>query len=209
MRDDLRPLPLLDLSGTLSKDNLPSSTQAEGSLSVEPWAVEEATFFVGLFQKDDAYDPVTYGLAITGLFSRYPRDVVHKATSLDGIVAEHESSWLPSIATVRAYLERKVQPERDAQARRDRIAKQLAEDAEYRKPLSVEEAARRKAKAEEWLRRSAAVREPEQAVRRRDGLEEIQRANEAIFQKECRADGVDPASSLASPALRRLLNSTP
>jgi hypothetical protein len=209
MRDDLRPLPLLDLSGTPSKDNLPSSTQAEGSLSVEPWAVEEATFFVGLFQKDDAYDPVTYGLAITGLFSMYPQHIVHKATGLNGLCAEHDSSWLPSIARVRQYLEDAARAEWEAEARRQRIREQIAEREEWQKPLPPEEAARRKAKAEEWLRRSAAVREPEQAARRVDGLEQIEAANKAIFERECRADGVDPASSLASPALRRLLNPTP
>lgn len=209
MGDDLRHLPLPGLLGPPSKINLPSSNQEELSKSVEAWAVEEATFFVGLFQKDDAYDPVTYGIAITALFSRYPQHIVHKATGLDGICAEHESSWLPSIAAVRSYLERAVQPERDAAAREQRIREQLAERQAYEAPLSAEEKARRKALADKWLERSAALHEADDMARRQSGLDHIQKANEAVFQKECRADGVDPASSVASPSLRKLLKSAP
>jgi len=197
----LKHLPPPDLSGMRSKSSLPSSTPADGSsLDVEAWAVEEAAFFVGLFQKDDAYEPVTYGLALTGLFSMYPQHIVKKTTSLNGMVAEHESSWLPSIAAVRAYLEKTVRPEREAEARKERIRQQLADDEEWRRPRSPEEIARRKAKADEWLARPR-PKEPGAL-----GLDHIQQANEKIFERECRADGVDPASSVVSPSLRKILN---
>jgi len=179
---------------------LPSSTPADGSsLDVEAWAVEEAAFFVGLFQKDDAYEPATYGIPLTGLFSMYPEHIVKKTTSLNGMVAEHESSWLPSIAAVRAYLEKTIRPEREAAAREARIKQQLADDEEWRRPRSPEEIARRRAKAEEWLRRP----KPEQPGAL--GLDQIQQANERTFERECRADGIDPASAVASPSLRKLL----
>jgi len=196
----LKHLPPPDLLGTPSRSSLPSSTPADGSsLDVEAWAVEEAAFFVGLFQKDDAYEPATYGIALTGLFSMYPEHIVKKTTSLNGMVAEHESSWLPSIAAVRAYLEKTIRPEREAAAREARIKQQLADDEEWRRPRSPEEIARRRAKAEEWLRRP----KPEQPGAL--GLDQIQQANERTFERECRADGIDPASAVASPSLRKLL----
>ena len=80
----------------------------------------------GCYRKGDANDPDTYVAAITATLARYPedviRDVTHPATGLPT-----QKDFLPTVKEVFTACEAIMRPRREAEARRARIARQIAE----------------------------------------------------------------------------------
>ena len=85
---------------------------------------------LGCYRKGDANDPDTYVAAITATLARYPEDVIravtHPATGLP-----IQKDFLPTVREVYLACEAIVQPRREAEARRLRTEKQLAERAAF------------------------------------------------------------------------------
>jgi hypothetical protein len=84
----------------------------------------------GCFRKGDANDPETYVAAITATLTRYPENIIvavtHPASGLP-----IQTNFLPSVKEVHDACEARIQPIREAEARRKQVEKQLAERAEW------------------------------------------------------------------------------
>lgn len=80
----------------------------------------------GCFRKGEANDPETYVAAITSTLARYPENIIVAVTHpSSGLPVQ--SDFLPSVKEVFEACEARMLPQREAEARRKRVALQLAE----------------------------------------------------------------------------------
>lgn len=144
--------------------------------------------------------------AIAQVFMRYPKDIALACADPSSGVAT-ESEYMPTTAAVTAWCEKKMAPIYQAQERYQRAEAQLKARDEYNAPKSPALIAKMKAWTDRTdpiaitLSKNAAKEEEE---RKRNGLEMMERANRAVFIKECERDGIDPAGGV-SPALKKIL----
>jgi len=66
---------------------------------------------------------------ITATLARYPEDVIRSVTHFTGLPFQQD--FLPTVREVYLACEAFMEPRREAEARRQRTAKQLAERAEF------------------------------------------------------------------------------
>lgn len=84
----------------------------------------------GCFRKGEANDPETYVAAVTSTLARYPESIIVAVTHpSSGLPIS--SNFLPSVKEVFDACEARMQPIREAEARRRRIEKQIAEREEF------------------------------------------------------------------------------
>ena len=144
--------------------------------------------------------------SIAQIFTQYPRQIILKCSDpLHGVAAEHE---FLSIASLIAWLEKATEPMRANVAREQRIKEQFRALDEWKNEKPSE---RLKAMAEAWLDRSdplakylTVFNSQEAQARKNAGLERVQEANQSVFERECKANGIDPAKGV-SPSLIKTL----
>lgn len=90
------------------------------------YAAQRARLMFGCYRKGDANDPDTYVAAITATLARYPEDIIRDVTNpASGLPTKKD--FLPTVKEVFEACEEIMQPRRMAEARQDRIARQIAE----------------------------------------------------------------------------------
>lgn len=129
------------------------------------------------------------------------------ANPVHGIAREHE---FLTIATLIAWLEKKTEPMREEIAREQRVEEQLRAREEWQNepkdPVLMD-------KCKSWLNRTDPAAQQmtgfKDAAKAESDLrraETIQGANRAVFARECKQSGINPASGV-SPSLLKLLES--
>lgn len=114
-----RHLPSTCSTGSLSKTSEPN---ARPNLCDRSDALKAAIAILGSFRRDDSADPEVFSAACVALFMGYPRDMVaalaHPKTGIAG-----EQTFMPSIAEIRASLDRRI----DADAAKERRQREREE----------------------------------------------------------------------------------
>ena len=144
--------------------------------------------------------------ALASVLTQYPRQVVFKcADPLRGIA--RDSKFL-SIAETVSWLEKQTEPMRADVDREKRIAEQFRARDDWQGNVV---SPRLKEMGKAWLDRSDPIARElvaenlaAEAARKDMGLQRIQQANQAVFERECKAAGIDPARGV-SPALLKAL----
>jgi len=97
---------------------------------LKEYAAKRARVLFGSFRKDEAADPGVYVAAVTAVLCTFPADVVKAVTNpTTGLAVQKHV--LPSVRDVYLACEELMRPAREAEARRARIDKQLAERVEF------------------------------------------------------------------------------
>lgn len=149
----------------------------------------------------------TYVGAIAELLMQYPRIVALACSDpIKGVVIECE--FMPTPAKIVAWCENRSWPMHEEAAREERVAAQLDARDEWKNETV---SPRLKDMAAAWLNRTdpkaarlVGMVEAENEKRKDAGLERIQEANQAVFERECQRDGIDPAAGV-SPSLLKTL----
>lgn len=103
---------------------------------LKSYAAKRARLLFGCYRKGDANDPDTYVAAITAVLSRYEESVIRAVTHpAKGLPIK--TQFLPTVKEVFEACEALDEPRREAEARKKRIEKQLAEreQSEARYPV--------------------------------------------------------------------------
>lgn len=111
-----------------------STTTDQDHAILKIYAAERSRLLFGCYRKGEANDPDTYVAAITAVLSRYPRDVIRTVTHpAKGLPVR--TNFLPTVKEVFDACEEIEQPRREAEARKKRTEKQIAERAELERPI--------------------------------------------------------------------------
>lgn len=140
---------------------------------------------------------------IAKVLMEYPRQVaVRCANPIHGV--PRETKFLPTVADVVAWCERETEPLRRDVAREQRVIEQIAAREEWQNEPKDQ---RLLDKTRAWLDRSDPVAaeltardEAAERARREIAVANLERANHAAFERECRAAGIDPSRQV-SPGL--------
>jgi len=93
---------------------------------LKSYAANRAKLLFGCYRKGDANDPETYVAAITAVLSRYGEDVIRAVTHpAKGLPIR--TNFLPTVKEVFEACEALDVPMREAEARKKRLEKQIAE----------------------------------------------------------------------------------
>jgi hypothetical protein len=149
----------------------------------------------------------SYVGAMAVLLMQYPRIVALScADPFKGVVSECE--FMPTPAKVIAWCDRRSKPMHEEAVRENRIAEQLDARDQWQNE-AVPQSLKDKGKA--WLDRTDPIAaalvgnsEAENDVRADAGMQRIQEANQAVFERECKHDGIDLARGV-SPSLLKTL----
>lgn len=132
--------------------SMPSSTAlTTGGRPPDPpdlksYAAKRARLLFGCYRKGDANDPETYVAAITAVLSRYEESVIRAVTHpAKGLPIR--TNFLPTVKEVFEACEALDEPRREAEARKKRIEKQLAEreESEAKNPVFTRDSAEARA----------------------------------------------------------------
>jgi hypothetical protein len=151
--------------------------------------------------------PKSYIGALSELLMKYPRVVAMAcADPFQGVA--RETRFLPTPADVIGFCEKRVAPLYADADREARETRQLNDRDDWQNAVV---SPRLKAMGQAWLDRSdlqarqlISGQEIEKADQHAAGLERVQEANKAVFERECAAAGIDPARGV-SPALLETL----
>lgn len=122
----------------------PSTKDPEAVL--KSYAAKRARLLFGCYRKGDANDPETYVAAITAVLSRYEESVIRAVTHpAKGLPIR--TNFLPTVKEVFEACEALDEPRREAEARKKRIEKQLAEreESEAKNPVFTRDSAEARA----------------------------------------------------------------
>jgi hypothetical protein len=154
-------------------------------------------------------DKSYYG-AIADLLLRYPKIVALAcADPFHGVV--RETKFLPTPSDVIAWCEKRIHPLCVEADRESRIAEQLEAREVWEAQVIADGL---KANGRAWLDRTdpkarqlIAAKSAEADARTDALMKNLDEANRIAFERECRADGIDPAGGV-SPTLRKLLGAS-
>lgn len=151
--------------------------------------------------------PKSYIGAMAELLMQYPKIVALACADPFKGVAQ-ECKFMPTTADIVAFCDKRAHPMHEQAAREKRIQEQF-EALDQWKNETVPQSLKDKAKA--WLDRTdpvaqqlAGANDAENAARQDAGLQRIQEANQAVFERECKHDGIDPNKGV-SPSLLKTL----
>jgi hypothetical protein len=96
---------------------------------ITAYAARRAKLLFGSFRKGEANDPETFVAVIAATLARYPEDVITTVTHFTGLPTQQD--FLPTVREVYLACEAVIGPHREAEARRQRTERQLAERAQF------------------------------------------------------------------------------
>lgn len=131
---------------TVSTPPSTPSTKDQPEAELKSYAAKRARLLFGCYRKGDANDPDTYVAAITAVLSRYSEDVIRAVTHpAKGLPIK--TQFLPTVKEVHDACENIARPKREAEERKKRIEKQLAERNEENetRPIYARDTAEAKA----------------------------------------------------------------
>lgn len=141
--------------------------------------------------------------AIAEILAYYPRQIALKcADPIHGCA--RETKFMPTPSDVIGWCERAAKPLHEEAAREDRIAEQFRAREDWETAHIPDEL---KEKGRIWLDRTdpiavelMAFNADSEKSRRAAGMAKIESATRLAFERECKAEGIDPARGI-SPSL--------
>jgi hypothetical protein len=145
---------------------------------------------------------------LASVLCEFPKQVALRCVNpIHGV--SRETKFLPTVADLVGWLERETEPLRKDVDRELRVARQIEAREQWQNEIPTD---RLKEMGKAWLDRTDPVAhtlasgaaDPEIAKRQASLTAQIEQANQRVFERECKAAGVDPARGISPELLKSI-----